>query len=389
MAFHYRRLIPENFQAFQDVVGRTFRFAPGYWDTFSRRIGPENLRSLHQDGRMVAGLGVYRAEQWFGGRTLPCAAVAAVGVAPEARGTGAAASLMKSLLEELHADGTPLASLFASAQQLYRNVGFEQAGSRCRYQLAMSSIGVRDRELPVTQVPLESPEPFRATAAAHAKATNGHLQRTQGLWERLLEHPDGHQAGFVIGEPDRPQGYLIYRHCVEHDETGHLLVRDMAALTPAAARRLWTLIADHRSTIPHVHWCGPCVEPLLCLTLESKHVSSKVLRWMTRIVDVNSALASRGYAEDASGELHLEVHDEILPANNGRFVLRVSEGRAEVTSGGQGNLALDIRSLPPLYTGFLPAHTLKFLGYLDGDERSLRQATQLFAGPEPWMPEIF
>lgn len=338
---------------------------------------------------MVAGLGVYRAEQWFGGCSLPCAAVAAVGVAPESRGSGAACLLMKALLEELHDEGTPLSTLFASTQPLYRKVGYEQAGSRCRYELATASIGVRDRELPVTQVALDTPEPFLAVARERAQATNGHLQRTPGLWERLLQHPDGHQSGFVIGEPDRPEGYLIYRHCVEQEDVGHLYVRDMAALTAAAARRLWTLISDHRSTIPRVHWCGPAVEPLLCLTSDCKNVPSRVLRWMTRIVDVRGALALRGYDEDVSGELHLEVRDDLLPGNNGRFVLQVQSGRAEVASGGHGRLSIDIRGLAPLFSSFLPAHALRSLGYLDGDERSLRQATRLFAGPEPWMPEIF
>src|SRR5690606_25675081 len=161
---------------------------------------------------------------------------------------------------------------------------------------------------------------------------NGHLKRTPGLWDRLLEHPDGHQAGFVIGDPAQPEGHLIYRHCVDHHDTGHMYVRDMSALTPAAARRLWTLIADHRSTISTVNWCGPAVEPLLCLTAEGKHVPVKVLRWMTRIVNLKEALAARGYASDVSDELHLEVRDEILPENNGRFVLRVDDGRAEVAS---------------------------------------------------------
>ncbi len=389
MALDYRSLVPDDERAFQDVVGRCFRFPPGYWDVFRSRIGLENLRAVFEDGRLVGGLGVYRTGQWFGGRAVPCAAVAAVGIAPEARGTGAAAFQMRAMLEELHADGTPLASLFASTQRLYRKVGFEQAGSRCGYQMPMSSIGVRDRELPVTPVPLDSPEPFASIAEQQAKATNGHLQRTDGLWARLLEHPDGHQSGFLIGEPERPEGHLIYRHCVGHEDGDCLLVRDMSALTPAAARRLWTLIADHRSTIGSVSWYGPCVEPLLCSTAEFQPSSISMLRWMTRIVDVKAALTSRRYPFEASGELHLEVHDDILPANNGHFVLRVHEGKAEVMSGGRGSLTMDIRGMAPLYTGFLPAQTLKALGAIDGDETSLGQATALFAGPEPWMPDYF
>jgi predicted acetyltransferase len=389
VTFEYRLLAVEDDDAFQQVVGRTFRFDPGYWEIFQQRIGRENLRAVHDAGRLIGGLGFYRTAQWFGGRTIPCAAVAAVGVAPAARGGGAAAFLMGSLLPELHADGVPLATLYASTQRLYRKVGFEQAGSRTCYHLPMTSIGLRDRDLPVCEVSLDSPESFAELAQRQAQAAGGHLQRTSGLWDRLLTHPDGHQAGFVIGEVDRPEGYLICRHHVDRGDAGELIVRDMAALTPAAARRVWTLIADHRSTIASVRWCGPSVEPLLCLTDDCRNVASTTLRWLTRIVDVPQALAARGYPKDVSGEVHLEIHDDLLPANHGRFLLRVDEGQAEVTAGGRGSLVTDIRGLAPLYSGFLPPRTLQSLGLLQGSGPSLRQAALLFSGPEPWMVDYF
>jgi predicted acetyltransferase len=91
-------------------------------------------------------------------------------------------------------------------------------------------------------------------------------------------------------------------------------------------------------------------------------VASTTLRWLTRIVDVPQALAARGYPKDVSGEVHLEIHDDLLPANHGRFLLRVDEGQAEVTAGGRGSLVTDIRGLAPLYSGFLPPRTLQSLG---------------------------
>jgi predicted acetyltransferase len=184
VTFEYRLLAVEDDDAFQQVVGRTFRFDPGYWEIFQQRIGRENLRAVHDAGRLIGGLGFYRTAQWFGGRTIPCAAVAAVGVAPAARGGGAAAFLMGSLLPELHADGVPLATLYASTQRLYRKVGFEQAGSRTCYHLPMTSIGLRDRDLPVCEVSLDSPESLADHAQRQAQAAGGHLQRTSGLWDR-------------------------------------------------------------------------------------------------------------------------------------------------------------------------------------------------------------
>ena len=48
----------------------------------------------------------------------------------------------------------------------------------------------------------------------------------------------------------------------------------------------------------------------------------------------------------------------------------VSDGKAEVRSGGTGSLHLDARGLASLYTGFCQARELKMAGRLDGPVKS-------------------
>ena len=72
---------------------------------------------------------------------------------------------------------------------------------------------------------------------------------------------------------------------------------------------------------------------------------------MLRIIDVVGALSKRGYPMGLDAELHLEVSDRAIASNNGKFCLRVSQGRGEVTKGGKGEFQLDVRGLAPLYTG--------------------------------------
>src|SRR5690606_27546009 len=122
---------------------------------------------------------------------VPCGGVCLVGIAPEFRGRGLARFAMQSLLEELHEDGTPIACLFPSTQRVYRSVGFEQAGSRCRYKLPLGSINLADRELPVTRIePEAAARLFAPVAQERARRSNGNLERSSGLWDRLTHHPD-------------------------------------------------------------------------------------------------------------------------------------------------------------------------------------------------------
>jgi predicted acetyltransferase len=111
--------------------------------------------------------------------------------------------------------------------------------------------------------------------------------------------------------------------------------------------------------------------------------------WMLRIVDVPGALKARGYSPGLTAEVHLSVRDDVLPHNHGRFVLQVADSRASVQRGGDGTLHVDIRGLAAMYSGHLSPAELKAAGYLDGPDEDLAAATAIFAGPTPWMPDIF
>ena len=93
------------------------------------------------------------------------------------------------------------------------------------------------------------------------------------------------------------------------------------------------------SIIDEVHWIGPPTDPFLAVTDECKFTQSKLLRWMLRIVDVEKALEQRGFDPTLKEELHLEVHDDLLPENAGRYVLNIEQGHCTVTRGGRGDLS--------------------------------------------------
>jgi predicted acetyltransferase len=376
--------------ALRDLLSQSLNFPRERWPTFVSAIGRENLRVLRRGARITGGLGIFRMGQWFGGRPVPCGGISAVGIVPEERARGAAVGLMRAALAELHDSGTALSSLFASTQRLYRRVGYEQAGNRNFHELSLAAIGAMDRTLPIVSVGVDEPRPFEEPARARARITNGNLDRSAGLWRRILSFPDQTVYGYVIGDVAAPEGYVIYYQKSEPPDPFRLCIRDMLALTPAAARTLWAFLRDHRSVAESVTWFGPANEPLLNLTEECRVERSRFdHRWLLRIIDVRRALENRGYPEGVSGELHLEIRDDLLPTNNGRFVLAVAECRGEILPGGAGDLRTDIRGLAPLYSGLFKPATLRMTGQIEADDHTLAIASRLFAGAEPWMPEMF
>jgi predicted acetyltransferase len=91
------------------------------------------------------------------------------------------------------------------------------------------------------------------------------------------------------------------------------------------------------------------------------------------------------------GEIALDVRDDVVPENQATFVLSVEHGRAAVrrASSAPHPVAIDVRALAALYTGYPGAEELRARGGIDGDDEDLARLTSLFAGPAPWMAEIF
>ena len=108
------------------------------------------------------------------------------------------------------------------------------------------------------------------------------------------------------------------------------------------------------------------------------------------MIDLPTALQTRGYPPAVDARLDLEVEDPLLPANNGRWQLQVSDGRGTLVSGGDGHLKMSVRALSPLVSSHWSATQLAELGWLHcaGSEQ-LSVADQVFSGPAPWMPDAF
>jgi predicted acetyltransferase len=369
------------------ILAQCFNSPPDREGTYLNRIGWENFRVIRQADQMAGGLAGIPMGQWWGQQCIPMVGVAAVGIAPEYRGSGAAIALLQHLLRELHANGTPISVLYPATQRLYRKVGYEQGGAHHSWEIATDAIQLKDRSMPLQRVAIDA-QPIRDLYAQQAMLSNGYLKRHSAIWQGLTDANSDAVYAYLVGEPESPQGYVLFSQRQDGDGA-KIRIRDWVALSVDAARRLWTFMADHRSQISSIRWSGGAVDPLLLPLPEQSARIRSMMYWLLRIVHVKAALEQRGYPPNLQVELHLSIDDELLPENTGRYILSVANGRGEVTQGGNGDMTLNIRGLAPLYTGLYTPQQLQLTGYLDATETALATASQLFSGTSPWMPDFF
>lgn len=386
--FEYTQNVnPEDIQRLGNIIDQCF-IELGENESYFNSVGVENLRVIHQGEQVVGGLALISMSQWWGGVNVPMTGIAAVGIACEYRGSGAAIALMQHTVKELYANGVPISVLYPATQRLYRKAGYEQAGSASEWEIPAESIQVREQPLPVKPVVPINLELFHDLYQKQARLNNGYLDRNQFMWERVSKPLEKKPFyAYLIGEADQPQGYIIFSQHADKD--GAILrIRDWVVLTTAAAQTFWSFLANHRSQIDKIRWRSSAIDFIALLpdqTAKIKYMS----RWMLRVIDVVKALEKRGYPTKIQTELHLEVEDDLIAENNGKFILSVANGRGEVTKGGKGELQLDIRGLAPLYTNLFTPQQLQISGKLQGTETSLDTASQIFAGSSPWMIDFF
>ncbi|MEM7761302.1 MAG: GNAT family N-acetyltransferase [Cyanobacteria bacterium P01_A01_bin.40] len=375
----------QELKQFGEIDCQCFASPLSEWQPYLNRIGRENFRLMTQADKIVAGLAIYNMGQWFGGKSVPMAGIAAVGVVPEYRGQGVANQLLNQTIQELHSQQIPISALYPATQAPYRKVGYEQGGSYCKLQLPTASIQLQERNLAMNSIEDLEPHIFEDIYSQQARLNNGNLDRNEAIWQRVLERPEKEKLyAYLIGSIAQPEGYVIFTQ--EHER---IYVRDWTLLTPVAAKRLWTFLGDHRSQIKEVTWWGSPANPFLLLLPEQSATIIKQTNWMLRIIDLPVALSQRGYPQGLSAELHLDIQDDLLPANSGKFCLQVSQGKGVVTQGGNGDFQIDIRHLASLYTGWLSPLQLKQLNYLQTTPPALATASLMFSGDRSWMADFF
>ncbi len=376
-----------------DIVAQAFGSALEDMRSWRQKVeaGGGQLKVLREEGSVVATSVLIPMGQWWSGRRVPMVGIGGVGVAPARRGQGTATRLMQAALRDIRGQGAPLSVLYPSTQTLYRRVGFEQAGSRFELRAQVAGLGFHERSLKLRPVEESDLPALHDVYRRYAQRQQGWLDRSAYAWGRVT-HPRGEVAyGYLVEGVNGVEGYLYLtrRLVTPRDLQQELNLTDLIALTPAAARRLLSFIGDHGSLAREVVWRGGAADPLLYLLREQTYQVKSLFQWMLRVLDVPAALQARGYPTGQSGALHLEVEDELFPENQGRFVLEVENGEAEVRRGGDGDMKLNVRALASLYTGFLSPDVLRFAGALEADELSLRTASALFAGPPPALPDMF
>jgi predicted acetyltransferase len=389
------------------------------WSDGDRRVGLDRFefdRTLgaFDDTTPVGATMCYSFQLSVPGRELlPAAGVTFVAVLPTYRRRGVLSSLMRRQLADVRDRGEPLAILWASEAVIYGRYGYGRASWQLGFTLrrgegrlagpaAPAGDGLRLRIVEPEAVLPELAKVYDSVLATRP----GMFGRNDAWWRSAIYDPAEHRQGasplrcLLAEDASGPRGYVLYSAVDTWTDSlpdNVLTVRELMAADPAASAALCTDLLSRDLTSEFRLPRRPVDDPLLDQLADPRRARPQLNDnlWV-RIVDLPRALAGRRYS--CPVDVVLEVRDEILPANAGRWRLSTT---AEAPGGGlaaacvpassPADLALDVTELGAVYLGGTRLGALAGSGLVTelrpGAARQLSAA--LAWDPAPWCPMVF
>jgi predicted acetyltransferase len=351
-----------------------------------------------------------------GQEVLPAAGVTFVAVMPTHRRRGVLSSLMHRQLADVRDRGEPLAILWASEAVIYGRYGYGRASwhlgftlRRGEGRLASAAAGLAaagsDLRLRITEPEAALPELAKVYDATLASRP-GMFGRNDAWWRNAIYDPADQRQGagplrcLLAEDASGPRGYALYAGVdtwTDFLPDNVLAVRELMAADPAAGAALCADLLSRDLTTEFRLSRRPVDDPLLYQLADPRRTRPQLndALWV-RIVDLPRALAGRRYS--CPVDVVIEVRDEILPSNAGRWRLTTT---AEASGGGlaascvpassAADLALDVTELGAAYLGGTRLGALAGSGLVaelrPGAVRRLSAA--LAWDPAPWCPMVF
>jgi predicted acetyltransferase len=234
----------------------------------------------------------------------------------------------------------------------------------------------------------------------------GLFGRNDAWWRRAIYDPAEERKGasplrcLLAEDASGPRGYALYSgvdHWADFLPENVLTVRELMAVDPAASAALWANLLSRDLTSEFRVERRPVDDPLLYQLADPRRARPQLNDGLwVRIVDVPAALARRRYSGPV--DLVLEVRDEILPSNAGRWRLTTTGDRGDsglaascVPATSAADLALDVTELGAAYLGGTRLGALAGAGLVaelrPGAVRQLSAAMSW--DPAPWCPLVF
>ena len=340
-----------------------------------------------EDGRVVGKASGNHVASWWHGAVVPTCGVAGVSVAVEHRGRGLLADMLQAVLEEAHAHGEPISTLYPTAAGIYRSLGWELFASYDTVEVPTASLtrirppaGVRTRRATVEDVPA-----LHELWTAWARHQNGPLTRDGAAFEETPEEALGEHHGVTLAmdQDDRVLGFASWTRTGGYAGEGVIEVTDLLAVSGEAYCGLWARLGTFEAVAPVVRLRTSGDDPArLVLPTSTWRVVARQ-PCSLRVDDPAAALtAAAPTVPGMTTSVAFSVRGDRLGRSDGDYRLTVGEEGSvcERDSSADGSMTFTPQGLSLAFAGVQSCANLRMLGHLVGPREHDRVLDAVLGG---------
>jgi predicted acetyltransferase len=365
--YSLRAATTADIDAFARVIRAAFAVTsePDPADSIRTVIDPSRYTLAEFDGQIVGTAGIFTRDLAVPGAVIPAAHVTGVSVAATHTRKGL---LRRMMTGQLSTAPEAIAVLWASEGRIYQRFGYGLASHNVtlradRRELSIPGTAGAGTGTLRAAVPSEVRKELSEVYERMLPHQPGWSSRDDAWWGHLTTDPEKDRNGYTAARAvlyenaaGAVEGFTRFRVRNEWDDNGpkgEVNVLEVVAATPDAHAALWRFLLGVDLTRTIVKGLASPDEPVFHLVDEPRRLGAKIGDGLwVRIIDLPRALTSRRFA--APVDVVLDVTDDLLPANAGRWRLRVGAGGALVNcapTDAPADLSCDVTDLGAAYLG--------------------------------------
>jgi predicted acetyltransferase len=313
------------------------------------------------DGKkLLAGMYEIDYLMRFDGHSVKMSGIGGVGTLPQARKGGHIRHIFEKLLPQAYEKGIVFSNLHPFSHEFYRKFGYEIACAR--NNISFSTHDLTEINAGGEYVHILPGDDTSALAQVHAsyiENINHGIHRDywpeNRAW-KIFTREDPCATGTYLylwkDESGKPKSYIKYKDVTE-DEDHNMSVTELAFVDKKGLYGALGLVSGLSAQFENFKWQMPSfIDP--CDFVDDAYSVEMKLdpREMTRVINVKAALELLR-RPDAEGEYVIEVEDENISANSGKYLVEFSPKESKVsTTSKDADISCDILTLNQLVTGY-------------------------------------
>jgi predicted acetyltransferase len=315
---------------------------------------------VFENGKLLAGMFETDFLMRFDGHSVKMTGIGGVGTLPEARKGGHVRRIFEKLLPEAYEKGVVFSNLTPFSHDFYRKFGYEIACARNNISVSAGDLSeIKCKGEFVHILPGDDTSLLAEVHSAYISDINHGIHRDywpdNRAWKIFTRDDPCATGNFLYlwkDETGKARSYIKYQDITE-DGDHHMKVKELAFIDKKGLYGALGIAGGLSAQFENLKWAMPTfIDPCDFIGDAWSIEMNTTPRDMTRVVNVKTALELMRipYGE---GKFIVEVQDENLTANSGKYLVEFGAQEKKVSSvKKEADVICDIRVFSQLVTGY-------------------------------------